>query len=175
MTATAKTTFACAEVPGATRQSARPYSHCIIGRRDGATSAATQRARVIADAAQTKRWDTKHWHDAKRAAEATPGQLYKNSNGYMVEASQAVVDIYAKFMAQHPTLDGYLAHQAQQTEEYLQALQAEPTSELAVLQWSMSHKNAMKALGGFTAHHIDLRIVPTVVLHTTKPRAKAVA
>lgn len=171
----AKTTYGCAEVPGATRQSARPYSHCIIGRRDGATSAATQRARMQAEAAQTKRWDIKHWNDQQRASVAVVGQVYRNHNNAMVEARDYAVESGVKFMAQFPTVESYLAHQAAVSAEWLEKEQASGTGDLAVLQWSMSHKNAMKAMGSFTAHYIDVRIVPTVVLHVTKPRAAVAA
>ncbi len=170
----ANTTFTVLEVPGSKRASARPYTHAVIGCYDGKTTAAWARAEHAKNKDQTARWDAKHWRDAKRTAEAVDGQLYRNHNNYMVVATQAIIDIYKPFMEKHPTVESYLAHQEAEVLAYLAKLEAAGTGELVVLQWSMSQKNAMKAVGSFANQHIGLRVVPCVEL--VKPsKAKTAA
>ncbi|WOB06514.1 hypothetical protein [Piscinibacter gummiphilus] len=160
----AKQTYTVVEVPGSKRSSERPYSHAVIGRRSGKISAITAEAHHKATAAQTKRWDTKSWNDWKRASEATVGQLYRNHNNVMVVARDYEVEIGQKFMAENPTLEGYLEKLEASRAKHIADLKASPDGELCVLQWSMSHKNAFKALGTFAKHHIDLQVVPCVVV-----------
>lgn len=166
----AKTTYTVPEIPGSYRTSERPYSHAVIGRRSGKLSAITTEAHYKATATQSKRWDTKSWNDWKRASEATVGQLYRNHNNVMVVARDYEVEIGQKFMAENPTLEGYLEKLAAAHAKHVAALKASPDGELCVLQWSMSHKNAFKALGTFAKHYIDLRVVECTAVGK-KPKA----
>jgi hypothetical protein len=169
----AKKHFTVPEVPGSGRSSERPYSHAIVGRYNPHLVAAKARATHAKNAAQSRRWDAKNWNDWKRSSEATVGQLYRNHNGFMVEAKDYEVRIGKEFMAKYPTLESYLAHLESEHQGRLAALDAGQIGELQVLQWSMSHKNAVKAAGSFADTYSDLRVVE--VVEATKPAHKAKA
>lgn len=157
-----KITYTVPEVPESKRVSARPYTHAIIGCRDPKVVVATMQANYTAKREQYRRWETKHWNDEKRAAEAVVGQKYLNHNGYMVEAKDYVVDAGKSFMSKYPTLESYLADLDRKHEESIQSELAQPKSPLSVLRWSQSHDNAKKALGEFEPYYSGLRVVPCV-------------
>lgn len=165
----ANTTFTVIEVPGSKRASARPYTHAIIGRRDGRCSAVAMAADLAENEVKYVRWDAKNWDDWKRAAEATVGQLYRNHNGCMVEAKDYTVRIGSEFIAENPDREAYIAGKASERQTTLDNLRASEPGELAVLQWSMSMQNALKAVGTYRTHHSDVRVVECVpVVKNTK-------
>lgn len=157
-----KTTYTVPEVPGSKRGSERPYTHAIIGRRDGRCTAAAMEATRAVEEPKNRKWDAKHWDDCQRGSVAVAGQLYRNHNGYMVEARQAIIEIDAEFMAANPDRAAYIEKMAAERAAYLAKLKASTAGPLEVLQWSMSLSNAMKAVGAKCAHHSDVRVVACV-------------
>ena len=156
------TTYTVPAVPGSKRTSHRPYTHAVVGRRDGRCSAIIYAADLDANERRYRTWDGKHWDDWKRASEATAGQLYRNHNGFMVEAQQSVIDIGARFIGENPDRAAYIEAKAAERQECLRQMQGSQPGELAVLQWSMSHQNAMRSLTTHMRHHSDVRVVECV-------------
>jgi len=154
-----KITYTVPEVPGSKRTSERPYTHAVIGRRDGRCSAIGIEATLATEEPKNRRWDGKSWDDSKREAEATAGQLYRNHNGYMVEASQFLVDLGTKFIAENPDRTAFIEKKAAERAAYLAKLKASEPGPLVVLQWSMSIKNAYRAIGTMSNHHSAVRVV----------------
>lgn len=171
----ANTTFTVLEVPGSKRASARPYSHAIIGRRDGRCSAVAMAADLAENESKYVRWDAKNWDDWKRAAEATVGQLYRNHNGFMVEAKDYTVRTGSEFIASNPDREAYMAGEAAKRQSTLDNLRVAEPGELAVLQWSMSMQNALKAAGTYRTHHSDVRVVECVPVVKAKKAAELVS
>lgn len=164
--------FTVLEVPGSKRASARPYTHAIIGRRDGRCSAVAMEADLAENELKYVRWDAKNWDDWKRAADASVGQLYRNHNGFMVEAKDCTVRIGAEFIVANPDREAYVAGEAAKRQATLNELRASEPGELTVLQWSMSIQNALKAVGAYRTHHSDVRVVECVPAAKAKKPAK---
>lgn len=156
------TTFTVTQVPGSKRTSHRNYTHAIIGCRDGKVLAASTLAERRKN--DQSRWNSKHWYDEKRAADATVGQPYKNHNGFSVIAQEYNVRFGKEFIAKYPTVESYLAKLKQDFDDMIAKLQAEPLGTLEVLQWSMSADNARKALGSWSKSHSHLEVVETAIL-----------
>lgn len=167
-----KTTYTVPEVPGSTRTSERPYTHAIVGRRDGRCTAAGVEARMATEEPKNRKWDAKHWDDCQRGSVAVEGQLYRNFNGCMVEARAAVIKIDADFIAANPDRAAYIEKMAAERADYLAKLKASEPGPLVVLRWSMSFKNAFNALGSEAAHHSSVRVVECVAV---EKKAKATA
>jgi len=157
-----KTTFTVPQVPGSKRASERPYTHAVIGRRDSRCSAVTYAADLAANERKHQRWDGKLWDDEKRASEATVGQLYRNHNNFMVEASARVVEVAIKFIGENPDRQAYIDRMSAERQAHLEELKAGTAGELVVLQWSMSQANALKSTGTWCNHHSDVSVVPCV-------------
>ena len=157
------TAYTVPEVPGSSRKSHRPYTHAVIGRPDSRCSAIHYAADLAKNEGQKRRWDAKNWDDWKRASEATVGQLYRNHNGFMVEAPDYAVRIGAEFIAKNPDRQAYIDGQAAERQAALEKMRAGTAGELQVLQWSMSHKNAMKSVVTHQHHHSDVRVVACIV------------
>ena len=169
------TTYTVPEVPGSKRASLRPYTHAIIGRRDGRCTAAGIEAKMAVEEPKNRKWDAKHWDDCKRGSEAVVGQLYRNANGFMVEARDAIIKIDAGFIAENPDRAAFIEKKAAERAAYLAKLKASMPGELEVLQWSMSLANAMKAVGSKQSHHSDVRVVACVAVIKPAKKAKAAA
>jgi uncharacterized lipoprotein YddW (UPF0748 family) len=170
----AKKEFSVPEVPGSKRGSAhRDYTHAVIGRHSGALEAANLIADEKANGAKYSRWDEKSWNDWKRCGDAVVGQLYRNHNNAMVVANDWQVELARDFIAKHPSLDTYLAHKKAERQGYIDKAKARGDGELGVLQWSMSHANAMKAAGSFAKRYVDVRVVPCVPIEKRAKKAAA--
>lgn len=168
------TTYTVPEVPGSKRASARSYTHAIIGRRDGRCSAVAYEADLKANESKHHKWDAKHWDDRQRESVAVVGQLYRNHNGYMVEARDYNVRLGSEFIAKNPDRAAYIEAKSAERLAHLAMLKASTPGELEVLQWSMSLANAMKSVSSKQAHHSDVRVVACVPV-VKAAKAKAVA
>lgn len=167
-----KTTYTVPEVPGSKRSSERPYTHAIIGRRDGRCSAVAMEATRAVEEPKNRKWDAKRWDDCQRGSVAVAGQLYRNHNGCMVEARESIIEIDVGFMAENPDRAAYIEKMAAERAAYLAKLKDSTPGPLEVLQWSMSLNNAMKATGTMRRHHSEVRVVACVPL---EKKAKATA
>lgn len=165
------THYTVLEVPGSKRSSHRPYTHAIIGRRCPGLSAIAYEDDLRKNAAKYTRYDVKNWHDEKRLAECPSGGTYLNHNRVMIAASDELIQIGKDFIAKYPTVESYLEHKKAESDAIIAKLKAEPDGELKVLQWSMSHKNALKAHGAWCKHHSEVRVVecfPVVNIKTVE-------
>lgn len=157
-----KTTYTVPEVAGSKRQSARPYTHAVVGYYDAARVVATWRAGHEANRARDTRWETKSWNDWKRLAAVNAGDMYVNHNGYRVAASQGSIDIAKGFMAKHPTLEAYLTHLEADFNAQIEHTLAKGNGPVTVLRWSMSLANASKGFSEFERSNSGLRVVSCV-------------
>lgn len=158
----AKAIYTVIEVSDSKRSSDRVYTHAVIGQHDPAVSVAFQKAEAKSNAVRNRRWDAKNWNDHKRESEAIVGDVYINHNNYRVIAADYVVESGKKFMAENPTLEGYLKRlEDEQEARWAQSL-LQPKRPMEVLRWSMSEQNAVKAVVGFSNHYSNLRVVPIV-------------
>lgn len=155
----AKNTFIVAEVPGAKRTSVRVYTHAIIGRRDPRASAVHYASDLRVNEARYRRHDAKHWDDEQRASIAVIGQPYVNHNNYVVPAKDYNIEFGQRFIAEHPVRAAYIAGGVAKRQEHLEELKLGTAGPLVVLQWSMSRRNAEKAVGTWCSHNSEVRVV----------------
>lgn len=167
----AKTTYTVPQVPGSRRTSERPYTHAVIGRADSRMSAISCAEDLAKNEGKYRKWDAKDWDDRKRESEATAGQLYRNRNGFMVEAKAWLIESGAEFIGKNPDRAAYVAACAAHRQQRLEKLKAGTAGELGVLQWSMSEANARKSLTTWSHHHSDLHVVPCVPVEKAARRA----
>lgn len=156
------TTYTVLAVPGSKRQSARPYTHAVIGFFDAERVVRNLRAEHEANRARDRRWNTKNYESEQRAAVAVEGELYINHNGYRLPAKGYEIEQSRNFVEQHPTLDAYLAHKEEEFEQFIAKTLQKGNGPLVVLRWSQSQTNAQKGSREFERSHSDLRVVECV-------------
>ncbi|HEY0822058.1 MAG TPA: hypothetical protein VGD46_25000 [Rhizobacter sp.] len=157
MTKKTKYTHVTADGVVETRTSARPYTHVVVGRRD----LVRERARL--DARWIEQQRENHRYTLKQAA-AEVGELLDER-------------IYGVSQGERARANAWLETHGRNTEQYAQDRYNAAMADIGdgikgkeqVLQWSMSHTNAIKAMGSWLKFWVDVRVVPL----SSAPAAKA--
>lgn len=116
-----------------TRQSARPYTHVVVGEYDIDVRLAKAKREAEHEAKD-------HWPHWQRCVEIGPGSIY--GLGYSFTVDQGMYDRAKQSLAQYGTQEAYRAAREAELVERVKA-RAE-SLQFAVLQWSQSRANAEK-------------------------------
>lgn len=169
----AKRAFSVPEVPGSKRVSARPYSHAVIGRYSGLVGAELAEAAWEKDKAATLARAAKDWAFYAADAKRVEGEVRPNYNGYPMPVRDYDIRIAKERLEKTPSAEAYIAARVADHEAYVARLRAVGVAELAVLRWSMSLANAIKAAASFPSC-IEVRVVPCVEVIKEAKKAMAV-
>lgn len=166
-----KTSYTVPQVPGSTRTSERPYTHAVVGARNLVLARAQ-----VPEYAEYMAGDTFDTRTRQVQTGAGNSYLYKSQAGsgrpFMVKVSQEDFDKAVAFLAEHPDRAAYLA---QDIAKRLALIGTADEGPLMVLQWSMSHKNALAKVGEHSKYHSSVRVVECVPIEKKAKASKVTA
>ncbi|MCU1483139.1 MAG: hypothetical protein JWQ19_3925 [Subtercola sp.] len=142
-----KFTFTTAEGKVETRTSERVYTHIVVGRDNlAALRAQAQNAASVASLKD-------EYTFRKNCASVNVGEKYP---GRSYEVDAAMHASATACMAQYSTVDEYVKAKIA---EHLTRIGDADAGPQRVLQWSMTHRAALGAVGKWQKWHVDVQVI----------------